>query len=213
MLNLHVTMRKNTALILSLCVFWLFAVCMRPLPAIEVLSPRSGEVLQGVVAITGTTAAIGFESAEVAFAYESESDAAWFLLNQSRDPVTNGPIAEWDTTTIADGTYRIKVVVTLDDGETQETLVTGLRVRNYTPVEPSPAPGADAQQLAPTAVVTAPNTPTASITYPTPSPFPINPASVTVDRLRRGAFTGAMIGVISISVLMAYLALRKFMNR
>lgn len=213
MLNLLVMIRAKPLFPLMVFLVWLMAVGLRPLPAVEVLSPRTGDVLQGVIAIEGTTAVIGFESAEISFAYEDESGDAWFLLNQSRKPVTNGPIAEWDTTTIADGTYKIKVVVKLDDGKTEETLITGLRVRNYTQVEASPTPEDGQSESLPTAFSSFGSTPTPEPSYPTPTPFPVNPAGVTIDRLQKGALTGVLVGLILISGLMVYLFLRKMMNR
>ena len=61
----------------------------------------------------------------------------WFLIQYSYEPVENGTLAVWDTSTIADGNYHLRIKVLLTDGRTRETIVSQLRVRNYTAVETS----------------------------------------------------------------------------
>ena len=79
---------------------------------------------------------VGFQSAEVAFAY-GKDNSTWFLITGSDQPVRDGVLASWDTTTIADGTYLLRVRVNTSDGEVVEVEAKDLRVRNYTPIETS----------------------------------------------------------------------------
>ncbi len=96
-----------------------------PISQPRVDSPRPGDVLQGTVPIIGSTDLAGFQSAEVWFAYEADPPGGWFLIHQSTEAVADGTLADWDTTTITDGNYRLKVVVFVEGGEPSETLVEG----------------------------------------------------------------------------------------
>lgn len=98
-------------------------------------SPRSGEALQGQVSIIGTTDIEGIQSFEVSFAYQRDDTNTWFLIGQGEGILRNQPLAVWDTTTISDGIYRLRIRAFLNDGRTLESVITGLRVRNYTPIE------------------------------------------------------------------------------
>jgi hypothetical protein len=74
---------------------------------------------------------------EVSFAYGSDAGRTWFLIQESQQPVSGGALATWDTTTLTDGDYDLRLLVSLKDGTQQQVVVKGLRVRNYTPVEAS----------------------------------------------------------------------------
>ena len=76
----------------------------------------------------------------MAFGYQDDPTATWFLIEQSAEPVKKGLIASWDTSTITDGEYQLRVRVILADGKVAEAIVPNLRVRNYTPVETARRP-------------------------------------------------------------------------
>jgi hypothetical protein len=96
------------------------------LPRVD--SPQPGEQLHGQVIISGNTAISAFARTEIYFGYSGTND--WFLIGISDQPVRNGPIATWDTTSITDGKYQIKVVVFLIDGSYAEVVVPDLTVSN-----------------------------------------------------------------------------------
>jgi len=98
-------------------------------------SPRPGEALQGQVSIIGTTDIEGIQSFEVSFAYQRDDTNTWFLIGQGEGVFRSQTLAVWDTTTISDGIYRLRIRAFLNDGRTLESVITGLRVRNYTPIE------------------------------------------------------------------------------
>ncbi len=153
---------------------------------IEINSPMPGEAVQGVVEIQGHTQIDGFLSAELSFGYTNDLTGTWFLIDASSEPVSSGRLAVWDTNSITDGVYNLRLVVILQDGSEQVAVVPDLRVRNYTPVETStPQPTADSGPVA------APTWPTATETpRPTPTPLPPNPAALTVQ----GVFSGLTLG-------------------
>jgi len=155
------------------------------------LSPAEGDYLQGVVTVSGGMDVDGFLSYETSFAYEDGSDPkAWFVIKRDVNQVQKGTLALWDTTTITDGDYRLRVVVQLEDGTQLETIVRNLHVSNYSPIPAAAEP----------TLQTAPRTnPTAQAEAPPPVNLPPNPAELTRDELK----TGILIGLAAVLILLA----------
>ncbi|HWQ04270.1 MAG TPA: hypothetical protein VN452_02830 [Longilinea sp.] len=151
--------------------------------------PLPGQPLQGVVSIAGSTQLDGFASAQIEFRFEDNPAQTWFLIQENIPAIENDVLASWDTTTITDGTYRLRLSVKMTDGSTLTAEVAGVRVRNYSLIETitpaffpeetiqaSPSPS-----LAPvTAVIT-------------PTPQPPNPVTVTSINLRTSAGRGLLV--------------------
>jgi hypothetical protein len=200
MLNLLVMVRNYFFLFLGLVMpIWsVFFQFSRP----KIDSPQAGEALQGAVTITGTTDVVGFSSMEVSFSYGTGSDGTWFLIAQSDQPVRDGILATWDTSSIADGIYQLRVWVDTVDGETVEMVVKDLRVRNYTPVETNTPPPekytAEPQAVAPV-----------STAIPTPTLLPPNPASVTMTRLGFSIVQGMVFVLVAFMIIGIYGASRR----
>jgi hypothetical protein len=195
-------------------VFLMAAVAVRPALAQTGLepiikAPQVGEVLQGTITITGSDNVTGFFSSEVAFAYTGDATGTWFLIAASSRPVEDGTLATWDTTTITDGNYILRLRVILSDGSFHDVFVPDVRVRNYTPIEtPTPAPTAPA----PTAAVLATLVPTDTLTptpFPTPTSMPHNPAILTPVDVSISIAYGGVAAVILLFVIGIYLWLRR----
>jgi hypothetical protein len=170
----------------------------------QISSPQEGSALQGVVTITGSTNVDGFDSAEISFSYDDETSANWFLIQRSTDPVESGALASWDTTTIADGVYRIRLSVHLKNGQTLETITSRLRVRNYSAVETStPAPQSSVMPASTPTLPMVTRTPRA-----TPSPAPTNPARITPQGLEISLIQGVLAGLAGFLALGIYLFIR-----
>jgi hypothetical protein len=207
MLNLPVTMYINTRFFLFLTAVLSGMGFFRPEQSLNVDSPQRGDVLQGVVSIVGSTNVAGFQSAEVSFAYGGEGEGGWFLLERLDHTTQKDVLAVWDTTTITDGDYRLRVLVTLENGEQLEKIIEGLRVRNYTPFEVQEEPETAVVEAADQAVTV---TPTFVVTA---TPLPVNPASVTTQRLLNGLVMGALTTGGLFFVLGLYLFLRNLIRR
>jgi hypothetical protein len=177
---------------------------------VKITSPQEADVIQGVLAIHGTTDIPGFHSAEVTFAYQNNPTATWFLIQQSSTPVKNDVLASWDTSTITDGEYQLRVQVLLNDGKVVEKVVKNLRVRNYTPVEISVPDQSSANQ---TQVPT--QTPLADfqVTGATPVPLPTNPAELTSQNLQESALKGVMVVFAALAVAGVYLGIQAIIRR
>ena len=171
------------------------------LPAI--LSPQQGEVLQGIVTIRGSSNETGFLSAEVDFAYAGDTTETWFLVGTGNQPVNSDTLVTWDTSTITDGNYNLRLRVYLSDGTHLDVIVPNLRVRNYTPVEtPSPAPTAILPTLTPSGTLT----PTP---FPSPTSLLVNSAVLTQADIFTSLAYGGLGAVILIIILGLYLWLRR----
>lgn len=161
-----------------------------------IASPGEGQVVQGMAVVTGTVTVLGFSSYELSFAYSDAPTQTWFALHSSTLPVFEGDLGTWDTTTITDGDYNLRLRVFLLDGSTQETTVSGLRVRNYTAVPtatPAPTATAVAQFAAPTAQLVAPAPATVTPSLPTPTHYPANPAGLQTPSISSALGKGAII--------------------
>lgn len=178
-----------------------------------ITSPTTGQVVQGQVAISGTTDLPNFASSEVDFAYASDSTNTWFPIQNSTNSVDNAVLGTWDTTSITDGDYILRLRVTLMDGTFQDATVT-IKVRNYTALPTSTVtatPTQPALQI-PTAILLA-STPTPTLTPhptpPTPTALPLNPASVTTSEIYSGFWQGAVVVLLIFFVFGIIIRIRR----
>jgi len=190
-----------------------------PVPDVVIVAPQPGQALQGVVAIMGHTSLSGFRSAEVLFGYANDPSQTWFFIAESTTPVDAGLLAEWDTSTLTDGNYTLRLVVYRTDGSRVVVIVPGLRVRNYSPVETStptplstptasatPLPGSDTKS-------TQPALPSATTIPPTITPLPTNPAELSQHDISNNLMRGAAGTGIALATLGLYLVIRKLFHR
>jgi len=168
-----------------------------------IVSPRPGDVLQGVVTIAGSSDVTGFVSAEVSFTYADDPTGTWFMIAMNSLPVFNDRLATWDTTVITDGDYVLRLRVYLTDGSTREALVSGLRVRNYTTVE-TPTPMALAPEATPLSTITPTATP-----FPTPTALPRNPATLAPTDVSASILYGGLAAISFFVIVSIYLWLRR----
>jgi hypothetical protein len=107
---------------------------------VQIISPKDGQALQGSVPIVVDTTTLNFQTVELAFAYADDPTDTWFWIYQGIQPVTGTMLVLWDTSTLTDGDYKLRMQVTFSDGSLQTAIIQDLRVRNYTPVETSTPP-------------------------------------------------------------------------
>jgi hypothetical protein len=180
-------------------------------PAPAIISPSAGQVLQGVVPIVVTTNLDGFQSAELSFAYLEDTTDTWFILIESDVPIDNDVLAEWDTSTISDSNYTLRLVVRLNDGNELSTQVEGIRVRNYTAVEadtptptiPTPTPQAS-ETLVPTPTPTITPMPTSTLVPATSTAPPPNPAELSRQAVLTSIGWGILIVIVGLAIFGLY---------
>jgi hypothetical protein len=198
-IDLSIAMKRAFLVILLIFVFVSSPVRAQEELQFTISSPTDGQIVQGLVSITGTATILGISSYELAFAYDDDPTQTWFVLVSSSQPVFEGELGAWDTTTLTDGDYNLRLRVFLLDGSVQETTVPGLRVRNYTAVPTSTlTPTATAVVLfaAPTAQLIAPAPATATPALPTPTSLPPNPAGLQEASISWALGRGAILALV-----------------
>jgi hypothetical protein len=115
------------------------AISATPLPLVEldssgcqnphatVTQPRSGDTLSGVVRILGTADIdnFGFYKLE----YRSlDGDSPWRAISAWDQPVTEGTLAEWDTSLVLAGDYAFRLVVADTGGDAPLPCVIPVRI-------------------------------------------------------------------------------------
>jgi hypothetical protein len=203
------------ALILLTLILFLPTSAVSAQTPVAITSPAPGQTVLGVVTITGTSAADGFVSAEVSFSYVGDTSGTWFLIAASVQPVTDGILAAWDTTSITDGDYTLRLRILRLDGTYSDILVPDLHVRNYTPTDtppPTPTLPPTATPIIPTPTITP--SPTATLTptatpLPTPTPLPENPAILPSADIFASVVYGGLTATLLFLLLALYLRLRR----
>lgn len=183
---------------------------------IALMSPQSSETLRGQVSIVGNMNVNNFASAELAFTYASDPTSTWFTLQTFSTPLpqeegtgVTDTLFTWDTTKLTDDDYTLRLRVYLQDGSFQELLVKDLKIRNDIPL-PTDTPTLQpdivsiAPPLTPTVVPA-----TAALIFPTPTPLPTNPASLTTPYIYSTFGRGALLVLVLFFIIGLFLRLRR----
>ena len=214
MLNLKIAMRFIYTLLLLVSLILLTgrkAFAQESTPTIKsqiaIQVPVPGQALQGTILIEIDIEVEKFASAELSFSYSGDQRDTWFLISEWEASPADGFNAEWDTTTITDGEYDLRILV-LTEEDQHTAFIQGTRVRNYTPIEtntpfPTHTP-APQDTIAPTMTPTSTRTPLP----PTATPLPPNPAHINSRQITTSISRGALI---AISVL-AFIGLYQFIR-
>jgi len=184
------------------------------LPAIT--SPAAEESLRGGVTITGSTDIPNFVFAQLDFAYAAASQPAdtWFSIQTFSQPVAGTTLAVWDTTSISDGDYVLRLRVTLADGTFQEVTVP-VRVMNdaslLTPtLVPTSTPEPEIVVQIPTPFLLAASPTPTHLPRPTPGTLPSNPAALGQNAIYRSLGRGALVMVGLFVLAGLFVRLRRF---
>jgi hypothetical protein len=191
MLNLHV--RLMTLRFLLPFIFFLIAA--QASPPIAITSPAPDEILRGQVRITGKADVPGFASAQLDFAYVSNPTNTWFTIQTFSQPITDPTLATWDTTSITDGDYILRLRVNLQDSTSQEVTVPIKIGNDFVPtptLEPTLTPEADTVLIPTPFLLAASPTPT-EIPRSTPTALPANPVSLRQNQIYASLGRGALV--------------------
>ncbi|NWG05998.1 MAG: hypothetical protein HXY35_04835 [Chloroflexi bacterium] len=191
--------------------FVLILIAAQNAPPLAITSPLAGDVLRGVVTITGRVDDPNFLSAQLDFGYASNPADTWFTLQTFSQPVQDSALATWDTLSITDGDYILRLRLTLTDGSFQEVTIP-VSVQNNVPIaSPTPAPTStpepeiEVQIPTPFLLASSP-TPTAQ-PHPTPTPLPTNPVSLNQTAIYTSLGRGALV-ILGLFVFAGILLLR-----
>jgi hypothetical protein len=180
---------------------------------VVIYAPLPGQAVQGQIPVDIGVAAPGYARVELQFTYFDSDTNTWFLIAETDQIPFDGVIAHWDTTSITDGEYDLRLVAFKSDGESTTYIVPGLRVRNYSPIETNtPTPILPTMTLLP-GQFTPQASETATPPAPTITPFPTNPAIFTESQLAEGVTLGGTIVLAAFAVFGVYIALSNIASR
>jgi hypothetical protein len=167
------------------------------------LSPTPGQALQGIILIEGEYPADGISNVELSFSYKDDPRDTWFLIHELLSPEDPRLRVEWDTTTLTDGVYTLRIIVTTDQ-EVFIDYVADLRIRNYTAVETdTPAP-ITTNALEATIEATLIPTQTATPVLITATPLPTNPAQISSADIGLSIGKGVLIAFALLGIFGLY---------
>jgi hypothetical protein len=181
--------------------FFFFILAAQDSPPVAITSPAPAEILRGQVNIIGSTNVPDFVSAQLDFSYASDITpteglaGTWFPLQTLSQSVFDSPLYIWDTTTITDGDYILRLRVFSADGSTQEVTVP---VTLQNDVVPTPTLASTSTPESVTVLIPTPFLLAASPTptvppRPTPTPLPANPASLDQNEIYSSLGRGALV--------------------
>jgi hypothetical protein len=185
MLNLSIAMLRSILLLLLLF----------QAPAVSITSPQTGDTLRGQVHIEGAMDIPNFASAELDFAFASNPTDNWFIIQTFPQPKVDSPLAIWDTTSITDGDYTLRLRVVLQDGSFQDAIITALKIRNDSP-EPTATSIELAQPTSQSVSSTIVSVTPTLLSFPQPTSLPSNPASLTVPLIYSTFGRGVLIALV-----------------
>jgi hypothetical protein len=181
----------------------------------KIISPAAGDAVRGIVQIQGDIDIDEFQSWELTFGYMRDTTGTWFFIAEGDQPIQDDILTQWDTTTISDGTYNLRLTVFLEGGRRTHIIVPDVRVRNYTPIEtttPTPTLTATPFTITPqpsqTPTVTIPPTETLTLT-----PLPTNPIEITSRNVSNSLMRGAAGALAAFLILGVYATLRKVLRK
>ncbi len=195
-----------------------------------ITAPADGETVRGEVRISGIAVHPQFQRYELYYAPwpPPPTDQGWILIGEMHfNQQPNGLLGLWDTRTIPDGTYALKVRVVRIDGNYIDSPIVRVEVANTVPTPtptptttPTPRPTPTPVPTPTPAIVELPPIPT-----PTPQPSPTPTATVAVggqrpqgargffsqvenildpEALQRAAWRGARYSLIAFGVWIGY---------
>lgn len=169
----------------------------------NIASPAAFARVRGNVSITGTATHPQFQRYELYFAPEPGEN--WVFIGDAHfNEVNNGLLGTWDTTSLPDGTYSLRLRVVRQDGNYDEAFQRGLVVANQAPELPTPTPTLAELPTLPAAIGGPTPTPIAEASptavtiqqpeIPTPTPRPSPSPTPTPDPAIAGASEGGHQG-------------------
>lgn len=190
---------------------------------VTIISPTEDLAISGVAQIIGTAIDSAFYQYELDYSTEPVVDDTWTPIQPPiGQQVRESVLGAWDTTQVADGIYRIRLRVVLQDGsfvddQVRVQVVNATATPLPTPLPtftPTPRPGTATPGPSPTPLIWQPPTrtprPTATPGGPTPTPTRVSleDSPFHPSRLRQAATTGVML-TVGVFGLLAFYALTR----
>jgi hypothetical protein len=201
-------------------------------------APASDQALFGTVRIVGTANNAQMLMYRLEFLPGADPQGKWQVIaSQVTQQVTNGTLGQWDTTKVADGTYQIRLRVTLRNNTVIDVYARGLQVSNQQPTPlPTVPPPPTATNLptlgpSPTALIQQPPTATIAVIAPStaviiasPTTVPLitdsgsntnisQPVSLSLGAIQSALCSGGLLALIAFALGGAYMFVRGRLQR
>jgi hypothetical protein len=103
-------------------------------PSARITNPADGTLLFGVVSITGTASNVQLQTYRLDYLAAADTTAGWQPVGRPvTQQVRDSTLGQWDTTTVKDGVYDIRLRVILRNATVLEDYVRGVIVQNQAP--------------------------------------------------------------------------------
>jgi len=157
-----------------------------PVPPVfnGISTPGEGANLAGTVAISGTASAAW----TLSFSYADDTFKTWFPLAQSGEPVSGGVFASWDTSSLTDGSYLLRLSVLAADAK--QDFVVRVRVNH----------SSSSETVTPTLTATLPTTNTPVATTTPEGSSVVETTATPTGTLSAPTSAGDMLSATSISL-------------
>jgi hypothetical protein len=100
----------------------------------KITAPKDGDSLFGLVNILGTASNPNMQRYTLQFDFQESQPEQWFpIAGPITQQVKDGVLGQWNTTSVPDGRYQIRLRVVLRDGTVLEDKVQNLHVSNKQP--------------------------------------------------------------------------------
>ncbi len=128
-------MRKRLVAVLLFLLLLLASTSPRTLAQQSgITEPKPGATVAGAVQIKGTAVHPQFQRYELYFSPEPVTNSSWVFIGEAhRTPVVNGVLGVWDTRSVPDGRYSLRLRVVRRDGNYDEYFTRHLLVSNTRP--------------------------------------------------------------------------------
>ena len=148
-----------------------------------ITSPVDGQEIAGTITVSGSASHPQFTRYELAFGPDPNPKDAWQVFSENSQPVANNILGSWNTTSVADGTYMLRLRGVRKDSNYSEAFVRGLAVRNQQPTK-TPTPSSATPTIEPNAT----QAPATEVAAPVGTPILVEqpPTSVPVAVLPKG---------------------------
>lgn len=224
-------MRKSLSIsLLFLLLFVQFSLLLQAAPAVyplpqeptwEITSPVANARLRGTIEIRGSAYLGGiFQFYKVEYQPLGAPPDEWIVITLATRQVRDGLLGTWDTTTVPDGTYNLKLTVVKLDGNYEQTPLRQVVVVNAEPtVTPTstetPTPTPTVVLVTPTVVVVQPTavrfTPTPTLVA-TRTSLPEVPSSITLPDMGI-VFNSFLFGALVAGALFAFIIIVNLIKR
>lgn len=176
---------------------------------VGITSPQNGETLRGQIQILGSIDYPTFASAEIGFQFASDVADNWFSIQTFSQPIPDSALALWDTTSVTDGDYNLRLRIYLQDGTFIDSIVTDLKIRNQEIPTPTitALPLPEFKNETPTPRIIPPTENILSL--PSSTPLPPNPASITTQSIYKTFAQSALLVLVLFILFSLLIRFRK----